>query len=80
MIKTIEALLSNKPGVLDRVVSVLSRIQVNVLYLHVEVTEDPRYSKIQISFKENNPAEFELVIKQLQRQIDVLQIDSLTDN
>ncbi|WEV45331.1 ACT domain-containing protein [Streptococcaceae bacterium ESL0687] len=75
MIKTIEALLSNKPGVLDRVVSVLSRIQVNVLYLHVEVTEDPRYSKIQISFKENNPGEFELVVKQLQRQIDVLQID-----
>lgn len=75
----LKALLSNKAGVLGRVMTVLTRMQVNVLSVHADVTENPDISEIVFTFTENNKGETELVSKQLRRQVDVLDVENLTE-
>jgi len=68
------AKLQNRSGVLNRFTGVLSRRQVNIESISVGATEDPNVSRITIIIDVASHDEVEQIIKQLNRQIDVIRI------
>ena len=58
---------------------VLSRRQVNIESISVGASEDPNVSRITIIIDVNSHNEVEQIIKQLNRQIDVIRIRDITD-
>ena len=79
MRRMLTAKLRNSTGVLNRFTGVLSRRQVNIESISVGVTEEPDISRITIIIDVNNLNEVEQIIKQLNRQIDVIRIRDITD-
>ena len=79
MRRMLTAKLRNQSGVLNRFTGVLSRRQVNIESISVGATEDPQVSRITIIIDVNNHAEVEQIIKQLNRQIDVVRVRDITD-
>ena len=73
------AKLQNRSGVLNRFTGVLSRRQVNIESISVGATENPDVSRITIIIDVNSHNEVEQIIKQLNRQIDVIRIRDITD-
>ena len=73
------AKLQNRSGVLNRFTGVLSRRQVNIESISVGASEDPNVSRITIIIDVNSQNEVEQIIKQLNRQIDVIRIRDITD-
>ncbi|KXT75319.1 Acetolactate synthase small subunit [Streptococcus sp. DD12] len=73
------AKLRNSTGVLNRFTGVLSRRQVNIESISVGVTEEPNISRITIIIDVASHNEVEQIIKQLNRQIDVIRIRDITD-
>jgi len=71
------AKLQNRSGVLNRFTGVLSRRQVNIESISVGATEDPNVSRITIIIDVASHDEVEQIIKQLNRQIDVIRIRDL---
>ena len=71
-------LVENRPGVLLRVVSMISRRGVNIESLSVGPTEDPTRSRITIITDVNDEA-WEQITKQLNKLIVVHKITDLTD-
>ena len=57
----------------------LSRRQVNIESISVGATENPDVSRITIIIDVNSHNEVEQIIKQLNRQIDVIRIRDITD-
>lgn len=78
MRRMLTAKLQNRSGVLNRFTGVLSRRQVNIESISVG-TEDPNVSRITIIIDVNSHNEVEQIIKQLNRQIDVIRIRDITD-
>ena len=79
MRRMLTAKLRNQSGVLNRFTGVLSRRQVNIESISVGATEDPNVSRITIIIDVANDAEVEQIIKQLNRQIDVVRVRDITD-
>ena len=78
MRRVIGALVVNKSGVLSRVTSVLNRRQVNIESISVGATEQFELSRMTIVVNVSDLAEAERVIKQLNKQIEVLKVLDIT--
>ncbi len=75
---TLVALVENKPGVLNRVVSLFRRRGFNISSLTVGETENPEISRMTIVV--NGSAEIvEQVRKQLEKLIDVVRVYNITE-
>ena len=80
MKRILAAIVHNEAGVLSRVTSVLNRRQVNIESISVGTTEQPEFSRMTIIINAENPLEPEQVIKQLNKQIDVLKVSDITED
>ncbi|OGC21907.1 acetolactate synthase small subunit [candidate division WOR-1 bacterium RIFOXYB2_FULL_42_35] len=76
---TISAIVENKPGVLHRVVGLFSRRGYNIDSLAVGTTEKTEVSRITIVVTGDDLV-LEQIIKQLYKQIDVLEVFDLPQN
>jgi acetolactate synthase I/III small subunit len=74
---TLVALMEDKPGVLNRVVSLFRRRGFNIETLSVGHTETPEISRMTIVVDSDNTF-VEQVIKQLYRLIEVLKVSDVT--
>ncbi|MGT2802343.1 acetolactate synthase, small subunit [Streptococcus henryi] len=79
MRRMLTAKLKNSTGVLNRFTGVLSRRQVNIESISVGHTVDPDISRITIIIDVDTLEEVELIIKQLNRLIDVIRVRDITD-
>ncbi|GFH42868.1 acetolactate synthase small subunit [Lactococcus hodotermopsidis] len=79
MRRMLTAKLNNSTGVLNRFTGVLSRRQVNIESISVGHADSPNISRITIIIDVENMDEVEQIIKQLNRQIDVLRVRDITD-
>lgn len=79
MRRTLTAKLKNSTGVLNRFTGVLSRRQVNIESISVGHTDEPEISRITIIIDVETLKESELIIKQLNRLIDVVRVRDITD-
>lgn len=75
--QTVEVIVNNDVGVLNRLTHLFLRKGFNIERLHVEVEEDKRFSRIIIDFhpstiKDGNM--IDQIVKQLEKQIDVIQV------
>lgn len=73
----LSVLVSNKPGVLSRVIGLISRRGFNIESLSVGPVEDPTMSRITIVLEADNEG-YEQITKQLHKLIDVHKISDLT--
>ena len=80
MRRMLTARLQNRSGVLNRFTGVLSRRQVNIESISVGTTEDENVSRITIIIDVHSLNEVEQIIKQLNRQIDVIRVRDITDH
>ena len=74
---TITALVDNQPGVLARVVGLISGRGYNIESLNVGPTQDPTLSRITMQVPGDDRV-LEQVTKQLNKQIDVVKVTDLT--
>ena len=79
MRRMLTAKLQNRSGVLNRFTGVLSRRQVNIESISVGATENPNVSRITIIIDVASNDEVEQIIKQLNRQVDVIRVRDITD-
>ncbi len=79
MRRMLTAKLNNSTGVLNRFTGVLSRRQVNIESISVRHTDVPHISRITIIIDVESIDEVEQIIKQLNRQVDVLRVRDITD-
>lgn len=79
MRRMLTAKLKNSTGVLNRFTGVLSRRQVNIESISVGHTDEPEISRITIIIDVETLEESELIIKQLNRLIDVVHVRDITD-
>ncbi|MBS7576327.1 MULTISPECIES: acetolactate synthase small subunit [unclassified Enterococcus] len=79
MRRMLTAKLNNTSGVLNRFTGVLSRRQVNIESISVGPTDQPHLSRITIVIDVETLNEVELVVKQLNRMIDVVRVRDITD-
>ena len=75
---TVAALVENRPGVLNRVASLFRRRGFNIDSLAVGTTEDPGISRMTIVV-EGDPNISQQVERQLDKLIDVVTVENLTD-
>jgi acetolactate synthase-1/3 small subunit len=71
------AVVNNRPGVLNRVASLMRARQFNIESLAVGHTEDPEISRMTVTLRGDDVA-VEQVCKQLYRLIDVLKVQDVT--
>lgn len=74
---TISILVNNKPDVMARIAGTFSGRGFNIETIAVNATEDPKISKIILTIWGNQDTIIK-VEKQLNRMVDVLQVDDLT--
>jgi len=74
---TITALLDNQPGVLARVVGLISGRGYNIESLNVGPTQDPTVSRLTMVVPGNDHVLVQ-VTKQLDKQVDVIKVTDLT--
>jgi acetolactate synthase I/III small subunit len=74
---TISILVNNKPDVMARIAGTFSGRGFNIETIAVNVTEDPKVSKIVLTIWGNEDT-ITKIEKQLNRMVDVLQVDDLT--
>ncbi len=74
---TISILVNNKPDVMARIAGTFSGRGFNIETIAVNVTEDPKISKIVLTIWGNEDT-ITKIEKQLNRMVDVLQVDDLT--
>jgi len=79
MLQVISLLVENKPGALMRITGILSSRGYNIESLTVARTLDPTLSRMTIVV-DVDPNLRELVIKQMNRPLNVLQASDLTEN
>ncbi|OUJ18618.1 Acetolactate synthase small subunit [Methanonatronarchaeum thermophilum] len=72
-------LVENKPGVLNRVANLFSRRGYNIETISVGVTENPEISRMTITLKGDEDV-LEQVIKQLNKQMDIIKVTELKEN
>ncbi|MBO0995074.1 acetolactate synthase small subunit [Bacillus sp. SD088] len=71
--------VNNNSGVLNRVTGLFAKRQFNIESITVGPTENPTVSKITFIVPIDDPAKMEQLVKQLQKQIDVLKVSDITD-
>ncbi len=76
---TLAVLVSNQPGVLNRVTSMFRRRQFNISSLTVGCTESPQVSRITTIF-EGDEERKEQLVNQLYKLPDVVEIKQLDEN
>lgn len=79
MKRLIIALVINQSGILNRISGVLTRRQFNIDSISVGPTEDKQISRISIVVQVESKEEIEQIIKQLNKQIDVVKVSDITD-
>lgn len=79
MRRMLTAKLQNATGVLNRFTGVLARRQVNIESISVGETDGVNLSRITVIIDVESMEEVELIIKQLNRLIDVVRVRDITD-
>lgn len=74
MRRIISAKVRNTSGVLNRISGVLTRRQFNIESISVGATENPDVSRITIVVSVDSDFQMEQLIKQLNKQIDVIKV------
>lgn len=74
---TISILVNNKPDVMARIAGTFSGRGFNIETISVNVTDDPQISKIILTIWGNRDTIIKIE-KQLNRMVDVIQVDDLT--
>src|SRR3990170_8562574 len=74
---TISILVNNKPDVMARIAGTFSGRGFNIETISVNVTEDPQISRIVLTIWGNRDTIIKIE-KQLNRMVDVIQVDDLT--
>ncbi|MCT8137473.1 acetolactate synthase small subunit [Anaerobacillus sp. CMMVII] len=79
MKRIITATVNNVSGVLNRVTGMLARRNYNIESITVGHTENPAISRMTFVVIVDNKRSVEQVIKQLNKQVDVLKVSDITD-
>lgn len=79
MQRTITTLVNNNPGVLNRITGLLSRRGFNIESITVGVTENPAISRMTFVVVVDSLRTIDQVIKQLNKQVDVLKVRDITE-
>lgn len=79
MKRIITATVNNVSGVLNRVTGMLARRNYNIESITVGHTENPAISRMTFVVVVDNERSIEQVIKQLNKQVDVLKVSDITD-
>jgi acetolactate synthase-1/3 small subunit len=77
--RTITALVTNRSGVLNRVTGLFSRRKFNIESITVRVTDNPGISRVTFDVLVDQSRGIEQVLKQLNKQIDVLEVKDITN-
>lgn len=79
MKRVITVTVINQSGVLNRVTGLLMKRQFNIESITVGHTEQPGMSKMTFVVNVEDKSKIEQIVKQLQKQIDVIKVDDITD-
>lgn len=79
MKRVITTTVINQSGVLNRVTGLLMKRQFNIESISVGHTEQPGISKMTFVVNVEDPGKLEQLLKQLQKQIDVIKVNDITD-
>ncbi|SIT87617.1 acetolactate synthase small subunit [Edaphobacillus lindanitolerans] len=79
MKRIITTTVINQSGVLNRVTGLLMKRQFNIESITVGHTEQPGMSKMTFVVHVEDPGKVEQLLKQLQKQIDVIKANDITD-
>ncbi|MFD1318825.1 acetolactate synthase small subunit [Loigolactobacillus zhaoyuanensis] len=79
MRRVLTCLLSNDPGVLNRFTGTLTRRQVNIDSISISPIGDKSASRVTAVIYLNDLAAAKQLVAQLNKQIDVLEIDDITE-
>lgn len=79
MKRIITTTVINQSGVLNRVTGLLMKRQFNIESISVGHTEQPGMSKMTFVVNVEDEGKLEQLLKQLQKQIDVLKVNDITD-
>lgn len=79
MRKTIVATVNNTSGVMNRITGLFARRNFNIESITVGMTENPRVSRMTFVMNVDDQRGLDQVIKQLNKQVDVLKVRDLTD-
>ncbi|MET3574339.1 acetolactate synthase small subunit [Bhargavaea ullalensis] len=79
MKRIITTTVINQSGVLNRVTGLLMKRQFNIESITVGHTEQPGMSKMTFVVHVDDPGKVEQLVKQLQKQIDVIKVNDITD-
>ncbi|MDR5695879.1 MAG: acetolactate synthase small subunit [Armatimonadota bacterium] len=77
--RTLSILVENQPGVLAKVAGLFRRRGYNIHSLAVGITENPEVSRI-VTVVEAGPEETEQIIKQLNKLVEVLRVNDVTNH
>ncbi len=80
MKRLIIALVNDNAGILNRISGVLTRRQYNISSISVGPTENPKTSRISLVVDVTTKEDVEQIIKQLNKQIDVIKVSDITDD
>ena len=79
MKRVITVIVINQSGVLNRVTGLLMKRQFNIESITVGHTEQPNFSKMTFVVHVEDESKLEQLIKQLSTQLDVLNVNDITD-
>jgi len=79
MKRVVTVTVNNNSGVLNRITGLFAKRQFNIESITVGPTENPLVSKMTFIVPMEDPAKMEQLLKQLQKQIDVLKVSDITD-
>lgn len=79
MKRVITTTVINQSGVLNRVTGLLMKRQFNIESISVGQTEQPGMSKMTFVVNVEDEGKLEQLLKQLQKQIDVIKVNDITD-
>jgi acetolactate synthase-1/3 small subunit len=79
MKRVITTTVINQSGVLNRVTGLLMKRQFNIESISVGHTEQPGMSKMTFIVNVDSEGKLEQLLKQLQKQIDVIKVHDITD-
>jgi acetolactate synthase-1/3 small subunit len=79
MKRVVTVTVNNNSGVLNRITGLFAKRQFNIESITVGPTGNPAVSKMTFIVPMEDPAKMEQMLKQLQKQIDVLKVSDITD-
>ncbi|MBS4202048.1 acetolactate synthase small subunit [Bacillus sp. FJAT-49732] len=79
MKRVVTVTVNNNPGVLNRITGLFAKRQFNIESITVGPTSNPAISKMTFIVPMEDPAKMEQLLKQLQKQIDVIKVSDITD-